>query len=193
MGRVREFDTESAVEAAMNAFRRKGYEGTSVQDLVDATGVGRGSLYAAFGNKEGLYLAAMDLYRKQYALPLVDVLREGAAGRDLLREVLVSVVDDIVRDGRRRACLIVGAAMERIASDPQVATHVQSTTEALMEALGQVVAEAQANGQVSGKRDARDVARYLVVTMHGLRVMGAIDPDRDSLMAVVETTLDALD
>ncbi|WP_326570589.1 TetR/AcrR family transcriptional regulator [Actinacidiphila glaucinigra] len=193
MARVREFDTEKAVDAAMNAFRGKGYEGTSVQDLVDATGVGRGSLYAAFGSKEGLYLAAMDRYREQYALPLVEVLRSGAPGRELLREVLVAAVDEIARDGSRRACLIVGAAMERVAHDPRVATHVESTTVLLEDALAQVVAQAQADGQVSGKRDARDLARYLVVTMHGLRVMGAINPDREVLTAVVDAALDALD
>ncbi|MER7811926.1 TetR/AcrR family transcriptional regulator [Streptomyces sp900116325] len=192
MARIREFDTERAVEAAMNAFRRNGYDGTSIQDLVDATGVGRGSLYAAFGSKEGLYLVAMDRYREYYALPLVEVLRDGAPGRELLRAVLVAAVDEVVRDGSRQACLIVGAAVGRVAHDPQVAAHVQSTTELLEDALYQVIAEAQADGQLSGKRDARDLARYLVVTMHGLRVMGAMNPDRASLMAVAEIALDAL-
>ncbi len=119
MARTREFDTEKAVEAAMNAFRLNGYDGTSIQDLVDATGVGRGSLYAAFGSKEGLYLAAMDRYRAYYALPLVELLRDGAPGWELLREVLVAAVDEIVCDGSRRACLMVGAAVGRIADDPR--------------------------------------------------------------------------
>ncbi|WP_437071711.1 TetR/AcrR family transcriptional regulator [Streptomyces sp. enrichment culture] len=193
MARIREFDTEKAVEAAMNAFRLNGYDGTSIQDLVDATGVGRGSLYAAFGNKEGLYLAAMDRYRECYALPLVELLRGGAPGRELLREVLVAAVDEIVCDGSRRACLIVGAAVGRIAHDPQVSAHVQSTSEMLEDALAQVVAEAQADGQFSEKNDARTLARYLVMTMHGLRVMGAISPDREALTAVAEVALDTLD
>ncbi|AWW35930.1 TetR/AcrR family transcriptional regulator [Streptomyces cadmiisoli] len=193
MARTREFDTERAVEAAMNAFRCNGYDGTSIQDLVDATGVGRGSLYAAFGSKEGLYLAAMDRYRECYALPLVQVLHDGAPGRELLHEVLVAAVDDIVRDGSRRACLIVGAAVGRISQDPQVTAHVQSTTELLEDALHQVVAEAQDHGQLTGKHDARTLARYLIMTMHGLRVMGTFNPDRASLMEIVETALDALD
>lgn len=176
----------------MNAFRRSGYDGTSIQDLVDATGVGRGSLYAAFGSKEGLYLAAMDRYRESYALPLIEVLRQGAPSRELLREVLVAAVDEIVRDGSRRACLIVGAAVGRISQDPQVTAHVQSTTELLEDALHQVVAQAQADGQLSDGHDARTLARYLVMTMHGLRVMGSITSDRASLMSVVETALDAL-
>ncbi|MGH1556548.1 TetR/AcrR family transcriptional regulator [Streptomyces sp. L7] len=113
MARPREFDTEAAVEAAMVAFRRRGFAGTSVQDLVDATGVGRGSLYAAFGSKEGLYRAALDRYSQMYASPLVDALRSGAPARALLRAVMLDVVDTIVGDGTEQACLIVSAATER--------------------------------------------------------------------------------
>ncbi|MDX3070902.1 TetR/AcrR family transcriptional regulator [Streptomyces sp. MI02-7b] len=146
MARVREFDTETAVDAAMNAFRRKGYEGTSVQDLVDATGVGRGSLYAAFGSKEGLYLAAMDRYRERYALPLVELLHGGAPARELLREVMVATVDGIVRDGGRQACLIVGATTERVSHDADVAAHVRSTTTSLEDALRDVTPRRRRTG-----------------------------------------------
>src|SRR5262245_45980338 len=114
MARTREFDTTAAVEAAMAAFRRTGFEGTSIQDLVAATGVGRGSLYAAFGSKEGLYLAALDLYRERYAGPLVELLADGTPAKALIREIMIGLVDEIARDGSRRACLIVGAATERV-------------------------------------------------------------------------------
>ncbi|MDX3074141.1 helix-turn-helix domain-containing protein [Streptomyces sp. MI02-7b] len=193
MARVREFDTETAVDAAMRAFRRKGYEGTSVQDLVDATGVGRGSLYAAFGSKEGLYLAAMDRYRECYAVPLVDLLRGGAPARELLREVLVATVDGVVRDGSRQSCLIVGATTERVAHDARVAAHVRATTSSIEDALRDVIAEAQESGQLPSARDPRDLARFLMVTMQGLKVMGAVNPDRASLMAAAEAALAALD
>ncbi|MET9671024.1 TetR/AcrR family transcriptional regulator [Streptomyces sp. NPDC006475] len=189
MARLREFDTQAAVEASMNAFRRKGYEGTSIQDLVDATGVGRGSLYAAFGSKDGLYLAAMDRYREKYSTPLIDILRGGAPALELLREILVGTVDEVVRDGNRHACLIVGAVTERIAHDPEIATHVRRTTSSLEDALFDVIAEAQADGQLSNSRGARDLARYLLTFMQGIRVMGAIAPDRQALMETVETAL----
>src|ERR1700709_1414379 len=99
MAPTEEFDTERAVASAMAAFRRHGFEGASIQHLVDATGVGRGSLYAAFGSKEGLYLAALDRYRDDYALPVVELLRCGAPTRDVIRQVLVGLVDEIVDDG----------------------------------------------------------------------------------------------
>ncbi|MFJ4851654.1 MULTISPECIES: TetR/AcrR family transcriptional regulator [unclassified Streptomyces] len=192
MARIREFDTEVAVEAAMDAFRTKGYEGTSVQDLVAATGVGRGSLYAAFGSKEGLYLAAMDRYREKHALPLIDILRSGAPARELIREVLLGTVDVIAQDGSRRACMIVGATMERISHDATVAAHVRATTTSLEDALYEVIVEARSKGELPAGRSPRDLARYLIATLHGLRVLGAINPDRASLTAVAEVALDAL-
>src|SRR3954469_9833039 len=106
MARIREFDVDAAVGAAMEAFRRTGYEGTSMRDLAEATGLGSGSIYAAFGSKEGLFLAALDLYRQRYAVPLIELLRAGSDAREVIREVFVGAVDEIARDGRRVACLI---------------------------------------------------------------------------------------
>ncbi|GGL16760.1 TetR family transcriptional regulator [Sphaerisporangium melleum] len=193
MARIREFDTEAALAAAMSAFRRKGYEATSVQDLVDATGVGRGSLYAAFGNKEGLYLAVMDRYREQYAVPLVELLASGAPARDLIRAMLVGVVDEIVRDGEQLSCLIVSATTERLPHDPDVAKRVRATTASLEDALTEAIREAQERGQVTSAREARDLAAFLLATVHGVRVMGAINSDRGSLMRIVEVALGCLD
>ncbi|MBP2706369.1 TetR/AcrR family transcriptional regulator [Microbispora sp. RL4-1S] len=193
MARIREFDTEAALEAAMSAFRRRGYEGTSVQDLVDATGIGRGSLYAAFGSKDGLYLAVMDRYREQYAVPLIELLDSGAPARDLIRAVLVGVVDEVVRDGERLSCLIVSATTERLPHDPEVAKRVRATTTSLEDALVELIGKAQKSGQVTPERDARDLARFLLTTVHGLRVMGAINTDRGSLMRVAEVALGCLD
>jgi TetR/AcrR family transcriptional regulator, transcriptional repressor for nem operon len=193
MARVREFDTEAALEAAMFVFRHKGYEGTSVQDLVDVTGVGRGSLYAAFGSKEGLYQAVLDRYRERYALPLVDLLRSGAPARELIRDILVDLVETILRDGHEQTCLIVGATTERLCHDPEVAARVRATTSLLEDELTEAITAAQTRGEPIGIRDPRDSARFLMTVIHGLRVTGAINPDRRYLMSVVEAALGCLD
>ncbi|MEU3854040.1 TetR/AcrR family transcriptional regulator [Streptomyces sp. NPDC029554] len=192
MARVREFDTEAAVDAALEAFRTHGYEGTSIQDLVDATGVGRGSLYAAFGNKEGLYRVALDRYRTQYALPLADLLQQGVPLREMVREMLVAAIDQIAADGNHRACLVVGAAMERAGHDPEVAGRLRETVTSLEESLTEVLVAGQERGELDAATDPRAVARFLVTTLQGLRVMGAIDPDRGSLLAAAEVALTCL-
>jgi TetR/AcrR family transcriptional repressor of nem operon len=192
MSRTREFDTDVAVAAAMSVFRQKGYEGASMRDLAEATGLGSGSLYAAFGSKEGLYLAALDLYRQRYATPLIDMLRSGHDARAVIREAFVSAVDDIARDGDHQACLIVGAAMERAHHDLRVAERLRSTTRSLELALFDVIAEGQLRGQISADRNANDLAAFLVTSLQGLRVMGAIDPDRAALMRSAEVALSCL-
>ncbi|MFI1791141.1 TetR/AcrR family transcriptional regulator [Streptomyces olivaceoviridis] len=193
MARTREFDIDAAVLAAMEAFRRTGYEGTSMRDLAEATGLGSGSIYAAFGSKEGLYLAALDLYRQRYAVPLIDLLRSGNDARQVIREVFVGSVDEIVKDGSRRACLIVAAAMERAGQDGRVAARLRSTTQTLELALFDVIAEGQVRGQIPADRSAADLAGFLVAALQGLRVMGAINPDRAALMRSAEVALTCLD
>lgn len=192
MARTREFDLDAAVSAAMQVFRTKGYEGTSMRDLAEATGLGSGSLYAAFGSKDGLYLAVLDLYRERYAAPLVETLRCGADAREVIREVFVGVVDDIVRDGQHLACLIVGASMERAQHDPRVVERLRSTTGSLEAALLDLIAEGQARGRIPAGRSAEDLAAFLVTSLQGLRVMGAIDPDRAVLMRTAEVALTCL-
>jgi TetR/AcrR family transcriptional repressor of nem operon len=193
VARTREFDTEVVVEAAMGAFRRGGFAGTSIQDLVDATGVGRGSLYAAFGNKEGLYLAALDLYHDRYAVPLVELLRSGAPARELIREVMISVVDEVVGDGRQEACLIVGGATERARQDAAVQDRLKESIRSLETAFFDLIAHAQGTGELPGTHRPHDLARFLVMNLQGVRVIGAVDPDRAALTASVELAVNALD
>jgi TetR/AcrR family transcriptional repressor of nem operon len=197
--RIREFDTDAAIEAALVAFRHTGYEGTSIQTLVEATGVGRGSLYAAFGSKEGLYLQALDRYRENYADPLIALLSTEAPALEMIREILIGLVDEIVRDDRRLACLIVSAATERIHQDAQVASRIRTTTQGLEDGFTQLLTAAQATGeidaakdQIEAAKDPRGLARMLVMTTHGLRVSGAINPERSWLMSVVEEVLSRL-
>ena len=192
MARHREFDVDAAVAAAMEVFRRHGYEGASMRDLAEATGLGSGSLYAAFGSKEGLYLAALDLYRSRYAAPLVDVLRAGHDPREVIREVFISAIDDIVADGQRRACLIVAAATERAHLDTRVAERLRSTAQSLELALYDLLAEGQLRGRIPADRDAHDLAAFLVTSLQGLRVMGSINPDRATLVRTAEVALRCL-
>jgi TetR/AcrR family transcriptional repressor of nem operon len=192
MARTREFDTDHAVRAATATFRGKGFAGSSIQDLVDATGVGRGSLYAAFGDKDGLYLAAVDRYRQDYAEPLLELLGSGAPARALVRQALLGLVGEILRDGEQQTCLIVSASVERFHGDTRVRKSVRETTSLLEDAFTRVIGDGQAQGELGSPADPRDLARFLIATIHGLRVTGAVNPDRRWLMSVVETAIAAL-
>ncbi|SDN26878.1 TetR/AcrR family transcriptional regulator [Streptomyces wuyuanensis] len=192
MARTREFDTDAAVAAAMEAFRRTGYGGTSMRDLAEAMEIGSGSIYSAFGNKEGLYLAALDLYRRRYALPFIQMLRASGDAREAVRAAFEAVIDEVTCGPGQASCLIVGAAMERAHSDAQVAERLRATTQLLELTLFEVITEAQGRGEIAADRSAADLAAFLAMTFQGLRVMGAISSDRAALTRAAEVALSCI-
>ncbi|NMO53761.1 TetR/AcrR family transcriptional regulator [Actinoplanes sp. TBRC 11911] len=192
MARTREFDTDAAITAAMDLFWSRGYEGTSIQDIVEVTGVQRGSLYAAFGSKENLYLVALDRYREFLSQRITDRLRAGQPIHDVLRSALLSLVDLAVDARGTRCCLIIGATAERLPVDPQVAARVRNTMDVMEEALHEGLAAAQQQGQIAAGKDPRALARFFVMTIQGLRVVGTVRPDRDELTSTVDAALTVL-
>ncbi|HZG95137.1 MAG TPA: TetR/AcrR family transcriptional regulator [Mycobacteriales bacterium] len=193
MARTREFDTDAAVARAMDVFWCKGYEATSIADLVEATGVQRGSLYAAFGSKQGLYYAALDRYREELGAPMLAALSSGAGVREVVRSLLVGLVEQAVADAGRRGCLMVNAATERLREDRGVSTRVRSTVTAMQDALTDALAEAQRLGQLREDASPAALAGFVVLAVQGIRVMGVIDPDRRRLLGAVEVALGCLD
>src|SRR3954463_5290298 len=116
MARVREFDTDAAVVQAMDLFWLGGYEATSVRDLTEHLGIGQGSLYAAFGSKEGLYRASLAHYRDTLAAAALAELQAGGDVRSTIRTMLVERIRIAVMHGGR-GCLFVNAAAERLPQD----------------------------------------------------------------------------
>ncbi|WP_158861669.1 TetR/AcrR family transcriptional regulator [Leifsonia sp. AG29] len=193
MARTREFDTDAAVYAAMNLFWCRGFEATSIQDIVEATGVQRGSLYAAFGSKENLYLTALDRYRRDLSEPLIEALRSGVSLRSLLRSTLLELVDFAIEADGSRGCLIVSAAIERLPVDTGAAGRVRETVRAIEDAVYDALVAAQVQGDLEPDRDPRALAQFFVTIIHGLRVSGMIQPDRGALMGAVDSALSVLD
>src|SRR5437762_10822949 len=104
-GRPREFDTEQALDAALEVFWRKGYEGASLPDLTEAMGINRPSLYAAFGNKEELFRTVVTRYVEGPAAFVREALEEPTARG--VAERLLSAAVDLVTDPRNpRGCLL---------------------------------------------------------------------------------------
>ncbi len=192
MPRPREFDVDAALQAAMTTFWEHGFEGASLSDLTAATGVGRQSLYLAFGDKRTLYLAALDRYREMFQVPLLTALAAGGDVRAVLREALVSLVDGRCGDPTW-GCLLVNAATERAGHDEEVRRRVAAAFLALEDALVEALDAAASTGTLRTGRDHRSLARLLCTTVQGLRVVAAADPDPHALQDTIDTALSVLD
>ncbi|HEX8393488.1 MAG TPA: helix-turn-helix domain-containing protein [Longimicrobium sp.] len=192
MPRTREFDPAQAVDSAMELFWTKGYEATSMDDLVRHLGVGRGSLYAVFGSKHALYLRALEHYRATRSGFVVEMLSRDAPVREVVREWLQGGVDMTLTDPERRPCMMVGAASERAGCDPGAGRCVRASAQEIEDALHAALTRAQAAGEVARSKDPRALARFFVVTSQGLSVV-ARTAGREALRDAVEVALSALD
>lgn len=187
-GRPRQFDHDDVVGSAMEAFWSNGYNGTSLPALLEATKMSRGSLYAAFGDKHGLFLLALDRY---IADSLARVDREldpkqGAVAG--LRICLAGYAERTSGAAGKRGCLVVATAMELVAQDAEVARRIQRFFKAMTQRIAAAFARARAEGELAEDVDPVSAARMMLCMVEGLRVVGKTGVER----AVSQATVDAL-
>ncbi|MBB5938592.1 TetR/AcrR family transcriptional regulator [Streptomyces zagrosensis] len=192
MARTREFDTEAAVSRAMELFWVRGYEATSVHDLTQCLGIGLGSLYAAFGGKDGLYRAALEHYRATFAAAALRSLEQGTGARSAIRALLVERIRIAVEHGGR-GCLLVNAATERLPQDQPTRRTLQDVLSANQNALADLLRAAAERGELSTRHDPPTLAAFLVTFLNGLLVSAKITPDARALEPLVEVALTTLD
>lgn len=193
MARPREFDEDRVLDAVMETFWRNGYEGTSAQNLVDATGLGRGSLYAAYANKDGLFEQALLRYRKR-AQAHVDQLREPGSPVAQLRELMQGIVDADLGAAEKRGCLATNSAVEMAGRDPRAAELVRQNFDILTRGIEDAIRRGQAAGEVRANADAKNLALFVFNAVQGLRVLAKTTPskDREKLTGIIDQTLSAL-
>lgn len=192
MARPREFTGTAVLDAAMEVFWEQGYEATSTQDLCERTGLGRGSLYNAFGSKHRLYQEALRRYADTAAGRQLAMLAEPGSARERIRQLMTGVVDADLADPGRRGCLALNAATEASGRDGEVSALVRRQFTDLQDALCQLVEVGQRSGELSTRLPARQVGRTLQSTYYGLRALAKVTDDRQALLDVVEGALAAL-
>ena len=190
MARTKEFRPEEALDAAMQLFWLKGYGATSMRDLLDGMGIGRGSFYDTFGDKHALFLAALDRFEEARTGWIGDTL-EGS-GLDGIEEVFRRTVEGLTRSEPRRGCLLANTAVELAPRDPEVAEKISRHVRRTEEAFAGALVRAQETGEIPEERDPRALARFLVSNLHGLRVLARAGTDRRTLEDAARVALEAL-
>lgn len=180
MSRPRTFDDAAVTSAALEVFWTRGYERTSITDLAAATGLGNGSLYAAFGSKLGLYLAALDAY----CLTRVEIVRAAMAapGRpaDAVRVFLEAIITDCAAQPERRGCLMLNSIAEFGTREPRVLELCQLTTSRMESAIEARLRDADLPLGVS----LQVLAAQLLLFSQGLIQASRLDTPVEQLRAV---------
>jgi TetR/AcrR family transcriptional repressor of nem operon len=188
MARTKEFDPDAALGAAMDLFWLKGYEATSMQDLVDTLGIGRGSIYATFGSKHELYLLALDRYAELSDGRAMEQFSRPGPVLPAVREFVEDILADSLADSR--GCLFTNTAVE-CPHDRVIARRVESNWDGLEAVIASALTRARNQGELSEGRDPRALARFVVTLMQGLRVL-AKAPDERRMRDAVDQALTLL-
>jgi TetR/AcrR family transcriptional regulator, transcriptional repressor for nem operon len=193
MARSKAFDREVALEQAMTAFWKCGYEATSVQDLVDAMGINRQSLYDTFGDKHELYLEVLEHYRCGEGVSFLGPLNEQKPLRFRLERMFDLLIEESVNDPDRKGCLIANATLELANQDKSVYDFVSRNFENSVKNLEQIFNTAKAKGELASNKNSKGLAVFIINTIGGLRVTAKASPNEAILKSIVKTTLSAFD
>ncbi|WP_428144903.1 TetR/AcrR family transcriptional regulator [Delftia acidovorans] len=192
-GRPREFDRDQALERAMLAFWRRGYEGTSMADLVQALGIASARIYAAFGSKQDLFREAVQRYEAGDGGFADRAMAQEPRVRDALARVLRDAVVTYTDDAHPLGCMVVTAATncaeENEAVAAWLAEHRRQRTQSLIDRLQRALDE----GELRAGTDVQALGDFYATQLHGISVQARDGVPRQRLLAAVETALLLLD
>jgi len=187
MARPREFDADTALDAAIGVFREHGFEGASAQMLISAMGIGRQSLYDTFGDKWRLYRSAVRRYGMGECAAHFEALRSGVRAIDGIDAMLRRVVETA-----HQPCLGVGSICEFGVSHPDLSEVHAPLAKVLRDAIAARVRDAQRDGDAASELDPEAVSEFLIATIAGIRVAGRGGADRAALTGLADMALRAL-
>ncbi|MFC3678303.1 TetR/AcrR family transcriptional regulator [Ferrovibrio xuzhouensis] len=193
MARPREFDETAVLDAAVQCFWQHGYDGTSVRDLAEKTGITSASLYNAFGDKRGLYRRALDHYLAQSFGDRVGRFEGHLPPRQAITAFFEEIIDRSLKDTQRKGCMLVNSALEVAPHDPEFRRVVTGMLEQVEAFFRRCAEGGQRDGTITTAQSADDLAGLLLSVLLGIRVLARTRPERDLLHGLVRPIYDLLD
>ncbi|MFS2155845.1 TetR/AcrR family transcriptional regulator [Pseudomonas sp. Pseusp122] len=184
-GRPREFDTDAALDRAITRFSEYGYHGTSISDLNACLGLTSGSIYKAWGDKRGLFLAALDRYMMLRGQAIAACLAAKHTGRDKIEALLKHYAQLSGEAAGRTGCLVIETAVELSLADTEVAGLIAAQQLRREAQLCRLIEEGQRDGSVRSDLNAAMLAKMLLALQQGMRVLGKTGSRDDDMQGMV--------
>ncbi|TFF40736.1 TetR/AcrR family transcriptional regulator [Mucilaginibacter psychrotolerans] len=189
MARTKDFDESEVLKKAVDIFWLKGYNATSMQDLVDGLGISRSSLYDTYGDKHTLFIKALAAYQCTNSGMFVDIINADESTKNIIRNLLSFVVDNLLNDKFHKGCFMVNAEVEVALHDKEVSDMIQKNDQQLEETFYLVIKKGQENGEIGSRQDARAIARFMFNTIKGIQVIAKSTCDRAVFEDIINTAV----
>lgn len=189
----KQFDVDETLTRAMEAFWARGFDATSMQDLVRCTGVNRASLYATYGDKRALFLAALRQYDERIRKSMLARLEQRYPPREAIRRLFLAFAEQPAVDGVRRGCLLSNTALELAAHDEEVRAIVAAGQQDMEGFFRRMIEHGQADGTIRAVIDPDGAAKGLLAALLGLVVLVRSRPEPALLAAVAGQAMRQID
>lgn len=193
MARSKDFDEAEVLSKAVCIFWHKGYNGTSMQDLVDGLGISRSSLYDTFGDKHALYIKALDSYQRAGGNQMCDIINNSASAKDAIKKLLELTMRDLLKDEQRKGCFMVNAEIELASLDAEVKDLICRNEQQFENAILSAIKKGQASGEIRNSQDSLALARFIMNAVRGMQVSAKATADKAFFDDIIKTTLSVLD
>ncbi|MFD2567584.1 TetR/AcrR family transcriptional regulator [Pseudotenacibaculum haliotis] len=188
MPKVETFDREEILGKVIQLFHRKGYNATSMQDLVDATGLNRSSIYNSFGSKMELYQESLKVYKQMAEKAIQKYLINSDTPIETIRSIF-SLNPKYTNNG----CMLSNCTTEMANKDQKIKSFLIHNREGMEELFESLVAKGQNEGSINTNRTAKEYALYLFTSLQGFRITGIIIDEQKDLESIVNTILSVLE
>lgn len=192
MPRTRAFEESAVLEKAVNLFWTKGYASTSMQDVVDALGISRSSIYDTWGDKHGLFVASFKQYRDVNSVRVQKFLERYDEVKEGFRALFETSVKQVCTDPDHKGCFIVNATAELASIDSEMHEMIGRNREHFVDIFESYLDKGAERGQLKHGSDTRVIASTLFTFYSGLNVVGKIDNDPQSLLNSINTMLEVI-
>jgi len=191
--RTKDFDEEEILWKAINLFWGKGYNATSMNDLIDGLGIGRSSIYHAFGDKHNLFVKALELYQSVGTARITGIIDDAPSLKIALETLLNGVVNDVLHSTCPKGCFKVNSEVEVAAQDEIINKLVYNDDLLIEDALHRAFKKAQQNNEINTTKDPLALARFFCNTIAGMRVYAKFRSERQFFEDIAKTAVQVLD
>jgi TetR/AcrR family transcriptional repressor of nem operon len=182
----KQFDVDEVLEKAMKVFWSRGYEATSMQDLVDTTGINRGSLYSTYGDKHSLFIAALRMYADRVFRKRLDELESTHGPREAIRRAFQPFVSQAADKGRNCGCFLSNTALELAPHDPEAGRIVARAQKSTEEFFSRMIKKGKSTGEIASHVNPSEAGSALLASLIGLSVLARSRPDRALLQGIAD-------
>jgi TetR/AcrR family transcriptional repressor of nem operon len=192
MARTKDFDEHEVLTRAMNVFWSRGYNATSMEDLVSGLGISRSSLYDTYTDKHTLFLKALENYQRISFEKVLQIANTPAPAKETIKKLIELSTDGLLSDKQRKGCFMVNANVEVAPHDKEVNKLICRNDQQMEETFYQVIQKGKTNGEIKNPKDAHTLARFILNSVKGLQVTAKSTSDKSVFDEIIQLTVSTL-